>query len=598
MAAQARQSTWWAALLAALLLASPAPAQEVIFRAPSADRALEASLRAASLVLMTLREGAVPAGDVVAAARAEYGRLLGALYQAGHYAGLVSVRLDGREAAEIPLLEVPARVARIEITVQPGPPYRFIRAEVAPLAPGSELPEGFAPGAPAPARLIAETVEAAVEAWRDEGHAKAAPAGQSITADHAANTIDARIRLAPGPRLDFGALSIRGNSRVRSERIRTIAGLPEGAVFSPAALRRSAERLRRTGAFRSVTLREAAAPGPDGTLGIEALVEEEAPRRLGFGAELSSTEGLRLESFWLHRNLFGGAERFRIEGEIAGIGGDTGGEDYRVALSLSRPATLSPDTTLDLHAATERLHEPDYDLTSSEAGLGFTHIFSEKLTGTAALNYRDARVEAVAGARNFRTVTLPLGLTRDSRDDPLDPASGFYLHAEAMPFWGLGGSGSGTRVKADARAYRGLGRQDRVVLALRLQYGAVSGASIADTPRDFLFYSGGGGTVRGQAYQSLAVTALPGGQRSGGQVFGGLQSEIRAKLWRRIGIVAFYDIGYIAAETWGDSFAGWHSGAGLGLRYDTGLGPIRFDVAAPLSGGDGVQIYIGIGQSF
>ena len=41
-------------------------------------------------------------------------------------------------------------------------------------------------------------------------------------------------------------------------------------------------------------------------------------------------------------------------------------------------------------------------------------------------------------------------------------------------------------------------------------------------------------------------------------------------------------------------------GAGLGLRYETGFGPIRLDVAAPIHGdtGDGVQIYIGLGQSF
>ena len=41
-------------------------------------------------------------------------------------------------------------------------------------------------------------------------------------------------------------------------------------------------------------------------------------------------------------------------------------------------------------------------------------------------------------------------------------------------------------------------------------------------------------------------------------------------------------------------------GTGLGLRYDTGFGPIRFDVATPVAGdtGDGVQIYIGIGQAF
>ncbi|MEL6801938.1 MAG: BamA/TamA family outer membrane protein, partial [Pseudomonadota bacterium] len=44
-----------------------------------------------------------------------------------------------------------------------------------------------------------------------------------------------------------------------------------------------------------------------------------------------------------------------------------------------------------------------------------------------------------------------------------------------------------------------------------------------------------------------------------------------------------------------------HSGAGLGLRYDTGIGPIRLDVGVPVSGpGDtsGFELYIGIGQAF
>ncbi|MBD3764471.1 MAG: BamA/TamA family outer membrane protein, partial [Rhodobacterales bacterium] len=40
--------------------------------------------------------------------------------------------------------------------------------------------------------------------------------------------------------------------------------------------------------------------------------------------------------------------------------------------------------------------------------------------------------------------------------------------------------------------------------------------------------------------------------------------------------------------------------AGLGLRYATGIGPIRLDLAAPIDGttGDGVQVYIGLGQAF
>jgi translocation and assembly module TamA len=45
----------------------------------------------------------------------------------------------------------------------------------------------------------------------------------------------------------------------------------------------------------------------------------------------------------------------------------------------------------------------------------------------------------------------------------------------------------------------------------------------------------------------------------------------------------------------------WHAGAGIGVRYQTGLGPLRLDVATPVTGagaGQSVNIYIGIGQAF
>ena len=69
----------------------------------------------------------------------------------------------------------------------------------------------------------------------------------------------------------------------------------------------------------------------------------------------------------------------------------------------------------------------------------------------------------------------------------------------------------------------------------------------------------------------------------------------------KIGLVGFYDIGLIGADSLPQSGDAWHAGAGIGLRYDTPIGPIRLDLATPASGdniGEDLQIYIGIGQSF
>ncbi len=130
--------------------------------------------------------------DVMAAARADYGRLLGRLYAEGHYSGVITIKVDGREAATIPVLEDPTRIGRVDITVQPGPQFRFSRAEITPLAPGTELPPEFAVGEPAPSDVIADAVGAAVDGWRDIGHAKAEASGQDITANHAAALLSAR----------------------------------------------------------------------------------------------------------------------------------------------------------------------------------------------------------------------------------------------------------------------------------------------------------------------------------------------------------------------------------------------------------------------
>jgi translocation and assembly module TamA len=65
-------------------------------------------------------------------------------------------------------------------------------------------------------------------------------------------------------------------------------------------------------------------------------------------------------------------------------------------------------------------------------------------------------------------------------------------------------------------------------------------------------------------------------------------------------IFGFADFGFVGAGSLPGSDGAAHAGAGLGLRYDTPIGPIRLDVAAPVSGttSRGVQVYVGIGQAF
>lgn len=566
---------------------------------PAAQDSLARALSDASLTVGSAEQGDATTQDVLASARADYARLLNVLYERGYYGGVINILVDGREAASIPTLSAPARISRIELRVDPGPLFVFSRARVAPLAPGTDMPEGFAPGQPARLGVIGRAARAGVDGWRDIGHAKADIADETIIANHPTSKLSAEIALSPGPRLTFGTLIVPRSSRVRPERVREIAGLPTGQVYSPEALERSSERLRRTGAFRSVVLQEADVVGPGNTLDISADLVDAKPRRFGFGAEIASFEGLTLSSFWLHRNLFGGAERLRIEGEVGGIGGDSGGIDYELSARLERPATFTPDTTLILGASIEEDDEPEYRERQARIGAGVSHLFSDELEGEVGVVYLFSDVDDDLGSRRLEHLLVPARLTFDNRDEPLNARSGVFLELEATPFLRLDQSGGGARLFADARSYLGFAENDRFVLAGRIQIGSVTGADLTEVPPEMLFFSGGAGTVRGQPYQSLAID-VGGGNRSGGRSFLALSGELRAQVSGKWSVVGFADTGFVGQDSWGTRNGDWHSGAGLGVRYDTGIGPIRFDLATPLDGdaGQDFEIYIGIGQAF
>jgi translocation and assembly module TamA len=593
------------ALAAGLMLAVPQAFafDRIEFKTPGAAEDLSDDLRSASLLLAAQRDKVVDPQDLFAAARADYSRLLGTLYARGHYSGVIRVLIDGREAASIAPLDAPSQINKIEVIVEPGPAFTFSRADVAPLAPGTVLPKGFAPGTVAASGVIREAVTIGIEAWRDIGHAKATTAGQDLSADHGNNTLAASVKLNPGQKLRFGRLAITGQERMRERRVRKIAGLPEGEVFSPLELTRATERLRRTGIFRSVTLTEDETVTAPDQLGITAAVVEEKLRRYSIGAEIASFDGLNLTGSWLHRNLWGGGERLGFISEVTNIGAQASGVDYALGVTLDRPATLSPDTNASFHFEIAHLDEQDFTANTVSTGIGFSHIFNEQLSASVGLDYEYSDGSDEAGDFLYRNLSLPLGVVWDKRDNKTDATKGFYLEAEVKPFLGFGITDSGARLTADGRAYRGFGENNGVVFAGRLQAGAILGSSLEGTPRDFLFYTGGGGTVRGQPYQSLGVNELgtPGHEiETGGTYFVAASAEVRARVTEKIGVVGFVDAGQVSIGGFNDSTTDWHAGAGLGLRYATGFGPIRLDVAAPVGGdtGEGVQIYVGIGQSF
>ncbi len=600
----------WRSILTSVCIAgAAAPAMaldKVRFDVQGADGATVALLREASLLAPHARGSKLPAQDVMTKARAEYAALLDALYGQGYFGAQISVLVDGREAADISALEPLASISRIDVLVDTGPAFVFGRAVIAPVHRTSEaaIAKVFAPGKPAKSGAIVDAAALAIDAWRLRGYAKAKVAQSQLLADHDTGKLEANIQLDQGPLLSFGPLMIEGAKSMRRERILAIAGLPEGAVFDPRELARVAERLRRTGAFRTVNIQESQSVTADNGLPITASLTEEKLRRLAFRADLASLEGLSLGVIGVHRNLLGGAERLSLAASATGVGVDTGGLDYQLAASFERPATFSADTTFALGLVFEREQSADTQLDALSATAQLTHYFSSTLTADGSMAYGIARVDDPSGVAFSRNLSLPLSATWDTRNAKNSASNGVLISAEVKPFVGFGQTEDGVRSTLDARGYLGVKNADRFVIAARLQLGMFSGSSLAGSPREDLFFSGGPATVRGQPYKSLGVYELLGSGGSpfltGGTHFLAGSIEMRQKLNDSFGFVGFADLGRVDSGGFLANAGNWHAGAGFGIRYETAIGPLRLDIAGPVGGdtGQGGQIYLGLGEAF
>ncbi|WP_196222770.1 autotransporter assembly complex protein TamA [Pseudooceanicola algae] len=562
------------------------------------------TLRAASLSVKAVETDEITdAQELIAAAKADYKRMIAALYDEGYFGPDVSIKIDGREAVDVSALQRNVTAEKILISVEPGPLFTFSQAEIDPLPTGSEPPAGFTVGATAKTSVIRQAGRTGITDWRQAGYPLADVTGQQITANHADSKVAASFDVTPGPQLTFGTVTLSPDSydsNVRPERILEIAGLPEGEVYDPDEVSKAADRMRRTGAFSSAVVTEDDHASAGDTLGTTIEVRDARLHRIGAGVEISSTEGLSLSGYWMNRNLWGGAERLRFDAEIEGLGVDTGGYyggiDYSLEGSLTRPAFHHPDMDLVFGFELSREDEPDYLSDVGALTVGLERYINEDLTGSLEVGLRLNRSRDDLGTRDFLHFTTTGGLTWDNRNSEFDATKGFYADVEVTPFVGLNGvDSSGVRSEADLRAYQMLG-SEKLVLAGWLQVGSVVGPSIVNTPSDWLFYSGGGGSVRGQGYKSLGVTN--GSVTTGGRSYAAISTEVRSKFTDTIGGAVFVDYGYVAED---ETFTGgeWQGGAGLGLRYFTPIGPIRLDLAVPVTGdSDAISMYVGIGQAF
>ncbi len=588
----------------------------VTLNVAGADKALKTKLQNASSLWSDREQPASGNAGLLAKARGDYRRLLAALYTEGYYGPTISIRAAGQEVADVTLaVDFPQNVP-IVVDVAVGPRFKFGVAQIINAPPAAvsiddetDTPQsvGFQTGKPALSGVINQASAVSIERWRQLARAKAKETDREVIADHRTSNLDVTLTLDPGRKAVYGPTRVTGSRRTDPAFIAFMADLPEGKSFDPDDIQAGQERLNRLGIFSSIRFEEAEEIAPDGSLPITVRVEDRKPRTIGFGGTLSTIDGIGVTAYWQHRNLMGHGERLRFDAGVNGLGGSLNPEDYdyNAGVTYTKPGVWTPDTSFVTGLVAQKVNYDTYREESITGTIGFSQLFGDRLTGEAFVQISKARYEDDFGTRDFMTYGVVGRGAYDSRDDPLDATRGYYVAVEAQPFYEAEYGNFAARGTLEGRAYRGFGTDDKFVLAGRAKIGGYGGASVEESPPDLLFFAGGGGSIRGYPYRSIGVLYNPGNGEEpftvGGKGLFEASAELRYRINKSFGAVGFVDSGLVAENADFSGKSTTKTGVGLGVRYFTGIGVLRFDLATPLEpdkGDSPVALYIGIGQAF
>ena len=518
----------------------------------------------------------------------------------GYYAYQIAPKVEGADPGA-PVVEVitgPRFVLSApQISWTDPPPAPPARTKV-------ENALALTPGDPARAAGVIAAEGRIIAALRDEGYADAKAQPRDVLVDHAARTLKPEYRIYSGAivRLDGVRTAPGSNTRTREGWIEGLRPWRGGATYRPDAVAELERRLIDTNVYAEadVSLAPPSAPTPDGLRPVLVTLRDRRPRLIELGASYSSEDGAGLDTAWTRYNALGRADTLRLSGRLSGI-------DSRLGASLSLPHWRRPRQTLTLQAQGFRERTDAYDQTGGGVGADVTRRFGPATSYSAyGASVEFSRVDEVREAdlsplgRDLVTAKVFGAVSLDRTDDLLDPRRGWRLLARAEP---TAITGSDTlafgRLETQATAYLPLQKSRRTVLAGRAKVGSLVGGSLPELPAPQRFYAGGGGSVRGYAYQAIGPR-LANDTPRGGLSLSEASIELRQQVTDRWGAVAFVDAGAVGAgQTPG--FEDLALGAGVGVRYQLGFGPIRIDVATPLNARRGdadILIYVSIGQSF
>lgn len=421
-----------------------------------------------------------------------------------------------------------------------------------------------------------QRVELRNEAYR-EGYPDAKVYSEIVSDTEGADgaiTRQLRFRIEYGPAVQLERVEFVGNSDVKRSVLKRQVDLKQGEPLDLLEVSEARRKLMGLGAFKEVGLSFEPEDGDSRSVVYELYPNQrkELQLRGGWG----SYEMARLGFRWEHRNPWGRAHNYEIEVK----------QSFKATLgdvTYTMPELFGTDLTTYLNA--EYSYREELSFTRRAQGLSFgtsTQLAESGIDLGVEYGYSQENADrddlvSFESEEDATVASMTFTASIDRRDDLLVPSSGYNLSGsfKTASQW-MGGSVDFQKIEL-AGAYH-FTLSESLLVHVGLSGGTIfaDGEAVEDIPFTERFFSGGENSVRG--YVEGAASPLDDNDDEvGAESYALLNLELEQRVYSNFSTVLFFD----SVLNVRDGFFGGESeslsSVGLGLRYQTVVGPLRLE---------------------
>ncbi|MCO7556080.1 autotransporter assembly complex protein TamA [Metapseudomonas otitidis] len=497
----------------------------------------------------------------------------------------------GYYQAEIDSQVRPGKDPVLQLDVQPGEPVRLrqvtvrVEGEAAGLK-AFKVPKSkaLAPGEPLNHGLYEDAKKLIQSQALRYGFFDGRFRSQRLDIDPRAGVADIELIYDSGPRYALGRVAFDGDTPFDPDLLARLVPFPPNTPYDADQVAKLNQNLQASGYFEEVRVDAQPEPGAGRLIPVKVRLGAVKPRTLGLGVGFSTDVGPRARANWTRHWINPQGHRLGAESEIS---------TARQSVGTWYEIPLDPPLTDSLRFTSGFQREQLTDVESRRFTLGsqWQSKLPDDWQRVVSLRWEQEIYDFGDGSPNGRSSFLipGIGYSVTRSDNRLDPNQGYHLQLDVRAAKeGVLSDADMTYASAMAKGLYTLPGGHR--LLGRVQAGGIATTDYGAIPPSLRFFAGGDQSVRGYDYQTLSPEDRQGNKVGGRYMVVG-SAEYQYPIAERWRIAAFVDRGN-AVNNLKDKLK---TGAGIGVRWVSPVGPIRLDLAKALDDPGGFRIHFSMG---